>query len=108
MSPSLRDALEGAAGLCIGRGHYNVEIEHWLLKLLEVVDSDLTALLEKHEVDLSKVAKQLTNSVEKFKNGSTRPAALSPAIVDASKSKISDDRQHGRRPGTRRDFQRGL
>ena len=86
MSPVMRDALEGAAGLCIGRSHYNVEVEHWLLKLLEVVDSDLTALLEKHEVDLSRVAKQLTDTVEKFKSGSSRPAALSPAIVDASKN----------------------
>lgn len=86
MSPVMRDALEGAAGLCIGRSHYNVEVEHWLLKLLEVVDSDLTALLEKHEVDLSRVAKQLTDTVEKFKSGSSRPAALSPAIVDANKN----------------------
>ena len=86
MSPVMRDALEGAAGLCIGRSHYNVEVEHWLLKLLEMVDSDLTALLEKHEVDLSRVAKQLTDTVEKFKSGSSRPAALSPAIVDASKN----------------------
>ena len=38
MSPTLRDSLEGAAGLCIGRSHYNVEVEHWLLKLLESVE----------------------------------------------------------------------
>lgn len=86
MSPVMRDALEGAAGLCIGRSHYNVEVEHWLLKLLEVVDSDFTALLEKHEVNISHLAKQLTDSVEKFKSGSSRPAALSPAIVEASKN----------------------
>ena len=28
-------ALEGAAGLCLSRTNYNVEIEHWLIKLLE-------------------------------------------------------------------------
>lgn len=86
MSPSLRDSLEGAAGLCIARTHYNVEVEHWLLKLLEDVDNDFNALLEKHGLDISKVAKQLTNTMEKFKSGSSRPAALSPAIVDASKN----------------------
>ncbi|MAR90907.1 MAG: type VI secretion system ATPase TssH [Pseudomonadales bacterium] len=86
MSPTLRDALEGAAGLCIGRSHYNVEVEHWLLKLLETVDTDFNLLLEKHEIDISHLNKQLTNSVEKFKSGSSRPAALSPAIVDASKN----------------------
>ncbi len=31
-----RRSLEGAAGLCLSRTHYNVEIEHWLLKLLEL------------------------------------------------------------------------
>lgn len=46
MSPVMRDSLEGAAGLCIGRSHYNVEVEHWLLKLLETVDSDFNTLLE--------------------------------------------------------------
>ena len=41
-----RNALEGAAGICLSRTHYNVEIEHWLLKLLEIPDSDLLALLK--------------------------------------------------------------
>ncbi|RLU04022.1 MAG: type VI secretion system ATPase TssH [Ketobacter sp.] len=86
MSPVLRDSLEGAAGLCIGRSHYNVEVEHWLLKLLETVDSDFNTLLEKHGLDISHLNKQLTNTVEKFKSGSSRPAALSPAIVEASKN----------------------
>lgn len=86
MSPTLRDALEGAAGLCIARSQYNVEIEHWLLKLLEQTDSDIYSLLEKHEVDLSRLAKELTRAVEKFRSGSSRPAALSPAIVDATKN----------------------
>ncbi len=86
MSPTLRDSLEGAAGLCIGRSHYNVEVEHWLLKLLESVDTDFNTLLEKHGLDISHLNKQLTNTVEKFKSGSSRPAALSPAIVEASKN----------------------
>jgi len=31
-----RRALEGAAGLCLSRTNFNVEIEHWLVKILEV------------------------------------------------------------------------
>ncbi|MVF13992.1 type VI secretion system ATPase TssH [Ketobacter sp. MCCC 1A13808] len=99
MSPTLRDALEGAAGLCIGRSHYNVEVEHWLLKLLEVVDCDFGALLERYEIESSRVAAQLTDAVEKFQTGSARPAALAPAIVDASKNAwmiSSVDFGHGR------------
>jgi type VI secretion system protein VasG len=98
MSPTLRNALEGAAGLCLARTQYNVEIEHWLLKLIEEIDCDFTVLLEKHDVDIAKVAKQLTNTVEKFKAGSSRPAALAPAIVDAAKNAwmiSSVDYNHG-------------
>ena len=38
-----RRALEAAAGLTLSRTHYNVEIEHWLIKLLDSSDGDLAA-----------------------------------------------------------------
>lgn len=85
MSDTLRDALEGAAGLCLARNQYNVEVEHWLLKLLET-DCDMQALLKTYEIDLGLVADQLNRSIDKFKTGSSRPAALSPEIVDAAKN----------------------
>ena len=47
-----RYALEAAAGLCLSRTHYNVEIEHWLLKLLEIPDSDLAAVLKKFDINI--------------------------------------------------------
>ena len=86
MSSVMRDGLEGAAGLCLAHTQYNVEIEHWLLKMLDKNDTDLFSLLEKHEVNPSHLAKQLATAIAKFKTGSSRPAALSPAIVDAAKS----------------------
>src|SRR5688572_28951769 len=45
LNPICRRALEGAAGLCLSRTNYNVEIEHWLLKLLESADTDLAKIL---------------------------------------------------------------
>jgi len=86
MTPHLRDSLEGAAGLCLAQTQYNVEIEHWLLKLLDQSDTDFYHLLEKHEVNPANLAKQLAAAIAKFKKGSSRPAALSPAIVDAAKN----------------------
>ncbi|WP_079253631.1 type VI secretion system ATPase TssH [Endozoicomonas arenosclerae] len=86
MSPALRDALEGAAGLCLAHNQYNVELEHWLLKLLDRSDTDFYSLLELHEVNPSNLAKQLAASIAKFKNGSSRPAALSPSIVEGAKN----------------------
>ncbi|CAM3824209.1 type VI secretion system ATPase TssH [Parendozoicomonas haliclonae] len=86
MSPVLRDSLEGAAGLCLAHNQYNVELEHWLLKLLDRSDTDFYSLLELHEINPSTLAKQLAEAIAKFKSGSSRPAALSPAIVEASKN----------------------
>ena len=41
LNDTCRRSLEGAAGLCLSRTNYNVEIEHWLLKLLELPNTDL-------------------------------------------------------------------
>ncbi len=81
-----RNALEGAAGLCLSRTHYNVEIEHWLLKLLEIPDSDLLALLDKYEIDYGKLTQDLNRELDIIKSGNTRAPALSPSIVDLAKN----------------------
>jgi len=86
LNESCRTALEGAAGICMARTHYNVEIEHWLLKLLEIPDSDIAALLKKFEIDPGKLLADINRELDRIKSGNTRPPALSPAIVDLAKS----------------------
>lgn len=81
-----RQALEGAAGLCMARAHYNVEAEHWLLKLLEIPDSDLMSILKKFEVDLGKLKQDLNKELDRIKSGNSRSPALSPTIVDLAKN----------------------
>lgn len=81
-----RLALEGAAGLCMSRSHYNVEVEHWLSKLLEISDSDILAVLEKFEVNLGALAQELNKELDSIKTGNSRAPALAPSIVDLSKS----------------------
>ena len=86
LNESCRTALEGAAGLCLARTHYNVEIEHWLLKLIELPDSDITALLEKFEINPGKLTADLNRELDKIKAGNTRAPALSPTVVDLAKN----------------------
>jgi type VI secretion system protein VasG len=81
LNSTCRNALESAAGLCLSRTNYNVEIEHWLLKLLEVADADLAAIFRRYEVDTSRLARQLTAVVDRLKTGNARPPALSPQVV---------------------------
>ena len=81
LNDTCRRTLEAAAGLCLSRTNYNVEIEHWLLKLLEAPNTDLAALLRQFEIDPSRLSRDLTRVVDGFKTGNARTPALSPNII---------------------------
>jgi type VI secretion system protein VasG len=76
-----RGAVEAAAGLCLGRTHYDVEIEHYLLKLLDIPDGDLLFILKHYGIDRSRFAKELTVAIDKLKTGNARTPSLSPSFV---------------------------
>src|SRR5688572_17864097 len=76
-----RGAIEAAAGLCLSRTHYDVEIEHYLLKLLDIADSDFLFVLKHYGIDRSRLAKELTASIDRLKSGNARTPALSPSLV---------------------------
>jgi type VI secretion system protein VasG len=76
-----RSALEAAAGLCLSRTHYDVEIEHYLQKLLEMGEGDFAGILRHAGVDPSRLAADLTKSLDKLKSGNARTPALSPSLL---------------------------
>ena len=76
-----RRQLEAAAGLTLSRSHYNVEIEHVLLKLVELSGSDIATILRKQSVDAGQVAAELNRALDRLRTGNARPPALSPDIV---------------------------
>lgn len=80
-----RRSLEAAAGLTLSRTHYNVEIEHWLLKLLDVRGSDLVACLKHYGVDDARLAADLNRVLDRLKTGNSRAPALSPQIVSLAR-----------------------
>ncbi len=81
MNALTRRQLEAAAGLTLSRTHYNVEIEHVLLKLVETGGSDVSAVLRKGGVDAGRVANEITRALDRFKTGNARAPSLSPDIV---------------------------
>jgi type VI secretion system protein VasG len=85
MNDPCRRALEAAAGYTLSRTHYNVEIEHWLLKLLDIPNSDLSLILRRFEVDPGRVASDLVRSVDKLKTGNARAPSLSPELVSLAR-----------------------
>ena len=80
LDETCRKALEQAAGLCLSQTHYEVEVEHFLLKLLELPSTDLHKILRHFEISETRVVAQLTRAMDGFKSGNARTPALSPAI----------------------------
>ncbi len=76
-----RSALEGAAGLCLSRTHYNVEIEHYLMKLLEASDNDAARIFYRFGINQSRLTADLTRSLDKLKSGNARTPAISPSVL---------------------------
>lgn len=86
LNASSRRSLEGAAGLCLSRTNYNVELEHWLLKLLDESSSDFVAALRHYGVDCARLTADLTRVIDGLKTGNARPPALSPSVIDLVRS----------------------
>jgi len=82
LDTTCRTTLESAAGLCLSRTHYNVEIEHWLVKILENVGSDVDRIIQYFEMDGAKLQADLNKALDRNKTGNSRPPALSPQVVD--------------------------
>src|SRR5689334_5109445 len=81
LNDDTRKALEAGAGLCLARTHYDVEIEHYLMKLLDQPAGDLAAILKHFGVDRARLAAELTHSLDKLKSGNARTPALSPSLI---------------------------
>ena len=80
LNSTCRSAMEGAAGLCLSNTHYEVDIEHVLLKILEQSNTDLHCILQHFEINPSNVQHDLTDAIEGLKRGNTRTPVLSPHL----------------------------
>jgi len=77
-----RAALEGAAGLCLSRTHYDIEVEHFLTKLLDSSSGDFAAIIKHFEIDKSRLTAELSRSMDKLKSGNARTPAISPTVLN--------------------------
>src|SRR3954469_18217739 len=80
-----RRALEAAAGLTLSRTYYNVEIEHWLIKLLDISDGDLPLLIRHYDVDEARLRTDLNRAMDRMRTGNARAPSLSPDLVECAK-----------------------
>ncbi|QLS55602.1 type VI secretion system ATPase TssH [Citrobacter sp. RHBSTW-00887] len=65
LNPYCARAMEGAASLCQTRAHAEILPEHWLLKLLEQGEGDLTVLARRYEWDMDAIWQDLLGWLDK-------------------------------------------
>jgi type VI secretion system protein VasG len=81
LDDTCRAMLESAAGLALSRTHYDIEIEHWLLKLLDRPSSDLATIATHFGLDTGRLGQDLIRQLDGFKTGNGRAPAIAPNVV---------------------------
>ena len=77
-----KQALEDGVGLCVSRGHYEITVEHLLVKLLDDLQSDIVLMLRQHGVDAALVRRALEKSIEDMRTGNAGRPAFSPLLLE--------------------------
>ena len=76
-------AIEGATVACRLRGNREVELVHWLQQILALADSDLHRLIRHASLDPSRLARDVTDAIERLPGGATSVSDLSADIEEA-------------------------
>jgi type VI secretion system protein VasG len=64
----------------VSRTNPSVEVEHWLTKLVEAPESDLTRIFRHFGVDTAQLLRDLTRVIDRFRTGNQRNPTLSLQI----------------------------
>jgi len=79
LNPYCAKALEAAASLCQTRAHAHITPEHWLLKLLEGGEGDITVLARRYEWDMDSVWQDLLAHLDRL----PRSVRSRPELADS-------------------------
>ncbi|WKK18470.1 type VI secretion system ATPase TssH [Achromobacter insolitus] len=80
LNQTCRQAAERAASLCMAQGHYEVDLEHLFLALLEKPASDFSIVVRRSGIEASVLEADLNAEIRGFKNGNTRTPVFSPHL----------------------------
>lgn len=85
LSPDCRKSLEAAVAICNSRSHFTVELEHWLLAMIEQKLDDVRLIFGSFDIDIDKVQQDLNHSLESLKTGSESSPSLSVHVTSLLK-----------------------
>ena len=86
LNPYCARAMEGAASLCQTRAHAEILPEHWLLKLLEQGEGDLTVLARRYEWDMDTIWQDMLG----FLDSLPRSVRSRPQLSEGVQSLMQD------------------
>jgi type VI secretion system protein VasG len=76
-------AIEGATVFCKLRGNPYVEVVHWIHQILQLQGSDLHSIVRAFNLDPGRIARDVTETLDRLPRGATSISDLSPHIEDA-------------------------
>ena len=80
LNDTCRQSAERAASLCLARGHYEVDVEHLFIALLEHPRSDVALIAQRNAIDVDRLRSDVENELSRFKSGNTRTPVFSPHL----------------------------
>jgi len=76
-------SIQSAYVFCKMRGNSYVEMVHWLNQILQLQDSDLHRIIQRFEINLSKLASDMTAALDRLPRGSTSVIDFSSHLEEA-------------------------
>ncbi|WP_419784481.1 type VI secretion system ATPase TssH [Maridesulfovibrio sp.] len=76
------NALHNAAGLSVSLSNYEVSVEHFFIKCIEEVNSDLPLVFRQYGVEVPRITAALTDVLQDFKTGNSGKPVFSPMLLE--------------------------
>ena len=76
-------AIESATTFCKMRGNPYVELSHWIHQILQASDSDLHRIVRHFQLDAARLARDLTEALDRLPRGATAISDLSIHVEEA-------------------------
>jgi type VI secretion system protein VasG len=74
--------LESAAGYCVSESHYEIAVDHLLIKMLSEQQSDICLILQQLDIDIPKLEQSIRKNIKSFKTGNSSKPVFSPLLVE--------------------------
>ncbi|WP_394211978.1 type VI secretion system ATPase TssH [Enterovibrio calviensis] len=85
LAPGVKSSLEAAAGDCMGRTHYAVELEHWFYELIKDSALGWHAAVNQSNVSKGALLDQLDQKLSSYARGNNAAPSLSPSLIELLK-----------------------